>query len=36
MALLSMPLVAQANNKHVGEAIEHAKEAVEHGKKGHA
>ena len=34
VALLGMPLVAQADNKHVSEAIEHAKEAVEHGKKG--
>ncbi|HEY5627283.1 MAG TPA: small metal-binding protein SmbP, partial [Nitrospira sp.] len=35
MVLVSMPIVAQADNKHVSEAIEHAKEAVEHGKQGH-
>jgi small metal-binding protein len=36
VALLGMPLVAQADNKHVSEAIEHAKEAAAHGKQGHA
>jgi len=36
VALLGMPVLAQADNKHVSEAVEHAKEAVEHGKQGHA
>lgn len=36
VALLGMPLIAQADNKHVSEALEHAKEAVAHGKQGHA
>lgn len=36
VALLGMPLVAQADNKHVSEAVEHAKEAAAHGKQGHA
>ena len=36
VALLGLPLVAQADNKHVGEAVEHAKGAVNHGKQGHA
>jgi hypothetical protein len=36
VALLGMPLAAQADNKHVSEAVEHAKEAVSHGKQGHA
>ena len=36
VALLGLPLVAQADNKHVSEAVEHAKSAVDHGKQGHA
>ena len=36
VALLGLPLVAQADNKHVSEALEHAKSAVNHGKQGHA
>ena len=36
IAILSLPLVAQADNKHVTEAVEHAKGAVSHGKQGHA
>ena len=36
VALLALPVVAQADNKHVSEAVEHAKAAVTHGKQGHA
>ena len=36
VALLALPVVAQADNKHVSEAVEHAKGAVNHGKQGHA
>ena len=36
VALLALPVVAQADNKHVSEAIEHAKGAANHGKQGHA
>ena len=36
VALLGLPLVALADNKHVSEAVEHAKGAVNHGKQGHA
>ena len=36
VALLALPVVAQADNKHVSEAVEHAKAAVNHGKQGHA
>jgi hypothetical protein len=36
VALLALPVVAQADNKHVSEAVEHAKGAVSHGKQGHA
>ena len=36
VALLGLPLIAHADNKHVAEAVEHAKGAVTHGKQGHA
>ena len=32
VTLLALPVVAQADNKHVSEAIEHAKGAANHGK----
>src|SRR4026207_683008 len=36
VALLALPVVAQADNKHVSEAIEHAQGAANRGSRGHA